>query len=202
VASAERADHAPGSRKVESILIAATALPFAGEAETGISVGAVMRKGLQTLPSSCRPDDQGVLDLLRRRGTPNALSRACPRGGTEYLRSWRIGPYYALSHCFTHPRRNRRWNRGIASHAASRRAAAFGAPPSGRLVLPGRRCRWCGVARCLLSLGRGRAVACRALRRKRTGSGGQRNGTGSPIKRGPPVGAGEDRTLEVVLARR
>jgi len=30
------ATHAPGSRKVESILIAATALPFAGEAETGI----------------------------------------------------------------------------------------------------------------------------------------------------------------------
>jgi len=30
------ADHAPGSRRVESILIAATALPFAGEAETGI----------------------------------------------------------------------------------------------------------------------------------------------------------------------
>jgi len=80
VASAERADHAPGSRKVESILIAATALPFAGEAETGISVGAVMRKGLQNLPSSCRPDDHGVLDLLRRRGTPPRSLTACPRG--------------------------------------------------------------------------------------------------------------------------
>jgi hypothetical protein len=32
----ESARHAPGSRKVKSILIAATALPFAGEAETGI----------------------------------------------------------------------------------------------------------------------------------------------------------------------
>jgi len=30
------AHHAPGSREVESILIAATVLPFAGEAETGI----------------------------------------------------------------------------------------------------------------------------------------------------------------------
>jgi len=32
----ESADHAPGSRKAESILIAATTLPFAGEVETGI----------------------------------------------------------------------------------------------------------------------------------------------------------------------
>jgi len=32
----ESVRRAPGSRKVESILIAATALPFAGEAETGI----------------------------------------------------------------------------------------------------------------------------------------------------------------------
>jgi hypothetical protein len=50
---------------------------------------------------------------------------------------------FALSHCLTHPRRNRRWTRGAASHAASRGAVAFGAPPTGRLVLSGRRHRWC-----------------------------------------------------------
>jgi hypothetical protein len=36
VAKRASARHAPGFREVESILIAATALPFAGEAETGI----------------------------------------------------------------------------------------------------------------------------------------------------------------------
>jgi len=36
VGQRKQADHAPGSRKAESILIAATVLPFAGEAETGI----------------------------------------------------------------------------------------------------------------------------------------------------------------------
>jgi hypothetical protein len=83
---------------------------------------------------------------------------------------------------------------GRRLHAASRRAVAFGALPSGRLVLSGRRCRWCGVARCLLSPGRARAVACRALRRRRAGSGGQRNGTGSPSQEGPSCrrGRGSD----------
>jgi len=36
VATRASARYAPGSREVESILIAATALLFAGEAETGI----------------------------------------------------------------------------------------------------------------------------------------------------------------------
>jgi len=51
---------------------------------------------------------------------------------------------FTLSHCLTHPRRNRRWTRGAASHAASRGAVAFGALSPGRLVLSGRRRRWCG----------------------------------------------------------
>jgi hypothetical protein len=161
-----------------------------------------MRKGLQTPAEHMTTRRPWGARLATEEGNSPRSLTGLPARGMEYLRSWRIGPYHAHSHCFTHPRRNRRWNRDVASHAASRRAVAFGAPPSGRLVLSGRRYRWCGVARCLLSLGRGRAVACRVLRRKRAGSGGQRNGTGSPTKRGPPAGAGEDRTLEVVLARR
>jgi hypothetical protein len=68
-----RAHYAPGSRKVESIPIAATALPFAGEAETGISIGRVMRKALQPF-EHMPPDDHGVLDWLQRRGTLRSVS--------------------------------------------------------------------------------------------------------------------------------
>lgn len=65
----------------------------------------------------------------------------------------------------------------------------FGAPPSGRLVLSGRRHRGCGVARCPPSFERGRAIARRARRKMRAESGGERIDTGS-FKRGPP-GRGE-----------
>jgi hypothetical protein len=86
------AHHAPGSRRVESILIAATALPFAGEAETGISIGRVMRKALQ--PSELMPpDDHRVLGSVRRRGTSRQSLKAKPARETGYLRSWRTDPY-------------------------------------------------------------------------------------------------------------
>jgi len=98
-----------------------------------------------------------------------------------------------------HPRRNRRWALGAASHAASRGAVSSGVPPHGGLLPSGRRRRRCGVARCLPSLGRGRATARRAPREGRTGSEGQRNRQGR--QRPKEAGAGEDRTLEVVLAR-
>jgi len=85
------ARHAPSSREVESILIAATALPFAGEAETGILVGAFVRKGLQ--PSGLTAtDDHGVLDWLRRRGTSRRSSRFAVKGA-RYLHSGRVGPH-------------------------------------------------------------------------------------------------------------
>lgn len=57
------------------------------------------------------------------------------------------------------------------------------------------------------SLGRGRAIARRAVRKKRAGSGGKRIGAGGNARRQGrrrpqhEAGAGEDRTLEVVLAR-
>jgi len=100
-----------------------------------------MRKGLH--PSDpMPPDDHGVLDWLRRRGTSQPPSRLVRGGdGVPSLRANR--PKLAYRHCLTHPRRNRRWTRGAASHAASRGAVAFDAPPPGRLVLSRRRCRWC-----------------------------------------------------------
>jgi len=78
-------------------------------------------------------DDHGVLDWLRRRGAPEALSRLVREGGgVPSLLASR--PVRADSHCLTHPRRNRRWTLGAASHAASGGAVAFVAPPPGGLV--------------------------------------------------------------------
>lgn len=64
------------------------------------------------------------------------------RGGVPSLLASR--PTHAFSRCLTHPRRNRRWTRGAASHAASRGAVTFVAPPSGGLVPNSRRRRRCG----------------------------------------------------------
>jgi hypothetical protein len=136
VASAERADHAPGSREVESILIAATALPFAGEAETGISVGCVMRKGLQPSENMASRRPWGARSVTEEGNLP-ALPHGTSMRGAGYLRSGRIDPYRAHRHCLDHPRRNRRWILGVASHAASRGAVAFDALPLGRLARPG-----------------------------------------------------------------
>jgi len=151
--------------------------PLRGGSRDGDLGWTVMRKVLQ--PSELMPPgDHGVLDSLRRRGTSRHSLRLARSGyGVPSLLAGR--PAFAQSHCLTHPRRNRRWTRGVASHAALRGAVAFGAPPFGGLVPSGRQHRWCGVARCLPFLGRGRAVARRAQRRKRTGSEGQRIGTGS-----------------------
>jgi len=150
--------------------------PLRGGSRNGDLGRTVMRKVLQ--PSGLMPSgDHGVLDSLRRRGTSRHSLRLVRKGyGVPSLLASR--PAFAQSHCLTHPRRNRRWTRDVASHAAPRGAVTFGAPPSGGLVPSGRRHRWCGVARCLPFLGRGRAIACRARRKKRTGSEGQRIGTG------------------------
>jgi hypothetical protein len=115
--------------------------PLRGGSRDGDLGRCVMRKGLH--PSEpMPPDDHGVLDWLRRRGTSQPPSRLVREGGgVPSLRANR--PKLAYRHCLTHPRRNRRWTRGAASHAASRGAVAFGAPPPGRLVLSRRRRRWC-----------------------------------------------------------
>jgi hypothetical protein len=106
--------------------------PLRGGSRDGDLGRCVMRKGLH--PSEpMLPDDHGVLDWQRRRGTSQPPSRLVREGdGVPSLRANR--PKLVHRHCLTHPRRNRRWTRGAASHAASRGAVAFGAPRPGRLV--------------------------------------------------------------------
>lgn len=65
---------------MESILIAATTHPFAGDVETGISVGATCG-GRPTLRPHAATTTQGVLDARRRRGTPRPALTACGREG-------------------------------------------------------------------------------------------------------------------------
>jgi hypothetical protein len=140
--------------------------------------------------------------LATEEGSSRPPSRLVREGdGVPSLRANR--PMLAYRHCLTHPRRNRRWTRGAASHAAPRGAVAFGAPPPGRLVLPRRRYRWCGSG------------SLPAFSRKREGyrmprASKEAHGKRGPTHRhglilggeGPPAEASEDRTLEVVLARR
>jgi hypothetical protein len=197
VASAERADHAPGSRKAESILIAATALPFAGEAETGISVGAVMRKGLQTFRAHDHSDDHGVLDLLRRRGTPNVPSRACPRGTRS---TFAPGESTHITHTVTASPILGATDGGIGTSPRTRRHEERW--PSVPHLPAGLCCPGDGVdgavwlAACFLSEGGELSHAARF-------EGGAREAEANAtvrallVKRGPPAGAGEDRTLEV-----
>jgi hypothetical protein len=100
-------------------------------------------EGSPNLPVYMPPGDHGVLDSLRRRGTSrhSGTARPCGGGVPSLLVS---RPTLTHSHCLTHPRRNRRWTRGAASHAASRGAVTFVAPPSGGLAPTRRRRRRCG----------------------------------------------------------
>jgi len=73
----------------------------------------------------------------------HSLARlAVERGRVPSLRANR--PTHAHRHCLDHPRRDRRWARGVASHAASRGAVSSGVPPHGGLLPSGRRRRRCG----------------------------------------------------------
>jgi hypothetical protein len=120
--------------------------------------------GPSSPPANMPPDDHRVLGTLRRRGALDTLSRLVRENGeAPSLRTYR--PTFALSHCLNHPRCNRRWDCGAASHAALQGAVAFGALPSGTLVVPGDGVDGAGVARCLLLPGRGGAVAGRAFER-------------------------------------
>jgi len=154
-------------------------------------------RGPPTSRSSCRLRDQGCSTRHGGGELTDALT-VRPREGRGYLRSCRIDPHHAHRHCLTRPRRNRRRSRGAASHAVFAMSGGLRrstrGPACTGLCQRGR----CGVARCLLALRRGRAVARRALGRVR----GKRRPTQRHGRRRPQACAGEDRTLEVVLARR
>jgi len=187
----------PGRRKASRLPRRRS--PSRGTSRRG-SRSAGMRKGLQ--PSeNIPPDDHGVLDPPRRRGTSDALSLTARRregpgtfapGGSAHARTSTL-PRPSSARPTVGSRR--RLARGVSRSSVLRR------PTSRRLAAAVSRRRRCGVARCLSSLGRGRAIARRAPREGRTGSEGQRTGTGGNTRK-HEAGAREDRTLEVVLARR
>jgi hypothetical protein len=158
-------------------------------------------EGSPNLPVYMPPGDHGVLDSLRRRGTSrhSRTARPCGGGVPSLLVS---RPTLTHSHCLTHPRRNRRWTRGAASHAASRGAVTFVAPPSGGLALPRRRQRRCGC-------GSQPAFSRKGEGYRKPGASKEAQGKRGPTRRhglftntrALTSMASEDRTLEVVLAR-
>jgi len=123
--------------------------------------------------------------LATEEGNLEARSHGTRREGAGYLRLRASRPTTTHRHRLDHPRRDRRWTRDAASHAAPGGAVSLGAPPHASLLLNARRYPWCGVARCLLFLGRGKASARRAPREGRAGSGGQRDRNGRQRPEGP-----------------
>jgi hypothetical protein len=133
-------------------------------------------------------------------GERQPLSHGLPRDSDDVPSLRADRPTLAYSHGLTHPRRNRRWTRDAASHAAPRGAVAFRAPSTGRLAPVRKTAR---MVRCgsLPAVPR-KGDSCRTPRASRE-SRGKRRQTQRPglSTKSPSAGAGEDRTLEVVLAR-
>lgn len=156
---------------MESIPIAATALPFAGEAETGISVGASCGRAP---PSRSRdaPTTMGC-SVRQGEGEPKALTHGSFREETRYLLSSESvhirtqSPPHPFSALPTMGPRCR-LARGVSENGDLRRSTTRRA-----CTRTGDGGGGAGVARCPPSFGRGRAVARRAHRKRRTGSEGR-----------------------------
>jgi len=158
-------------------------------------------EGSPTLPSTWPPDDHGVLDSLRRRGTHDVLSRACPRGARS---TFTPGESTHITHTVTASPILGATDGGIGASPRTRRHEERW--PSVPYLPAGLCCPGDGVdgavwlAACFLPEGRELSHAARF-------EGGAREAEANAtarallVKRGPPAGAGEDRTLEVVLAR-
>jgi hypothetical protein len=146
-------------------------------------------EGLQPSGISCPPRRPQGARPATEEGNLTLLSHGSSAGGTGVPSLRANRPTSAHRHCLTHPRRNRRWARGVASHAASRRAVALVAPPFGRLALPTdgiHGVAW--LAACLSSKEGGLSHAVR-FEQGRAGSGGQRIGTGARQRALPPARA-------------
>jgi len=171
--------------------------PLRGGSRDGDLDRRVMRKA-PTFRAHAAPMTMGC-STRKGGGEPlDALSRLAARG-TRVPSLLANRPTHTLRHRLNHPRRNRRWTRGVASHAASRGAVTFGALPPGRLALA----REDGIdgvvwlAACLSSEEGG----CRMPRASKEAHGKRRPTRRNGRKR-PHAEASEDWTLEVVLARR
>jgi len=160
-----------------------------------------MRKGLQPSEYACRPTTTGC--SIRDGGgePPDTLSRLARRGA-GYLQLRANRPMFVLCHCLNHPRRNRRWTLGAASHAAPRGAVTFGALPVGRLVTVR---ETASMVRTWLAarLSSKEGGLTHAAHVERSAREARANASARAHRNeGPLVEASEDRTLEVVLARR
>lgn len=154
--------------------------PFAGAGETGISAG--RSRGRRLLPPGKRPSgDARGARTAKEEGSfhgPFALRRALDL--VARLRSGRSAHAHTQP-SLDHPRRNRRWNRVAASHAETRRAAAFDAPPHDGLRRRGAAPTveaW--LAACPLSEGRGLSHAAGAERRRREAEDAQQQRAETP----------------------
>jgi len=183
---------------VESILIAATALPFAGDAETGISVGAFVRKVIQPSGPTSHRRPRGARPVTEE-GNPPYLSRLVrEKGGVPSLPSGRPTPRTSpsLPPCSVQPsaESGRRFAGGVTSERWPRRptyrqactCSADGGEGAAWLARPP-------------FPGRGEAHAHRARRKTDAESEGRSRGTGGNALR---PSRSEDRALEVMLARR
>lgn len=189
---------APGSSGVKSILIAGTASSSRGASGRGSkSVGSA--EGHSSSPEKQRDRRTRGARAGSRRGAFQAHHAARPRGEPARLHSGLPGPCLTASSFHPPPARPAAES-GRPFAGGGSWAVTFGAPTRGVLRPRGpvpsvRRGSLPTLPR------KGRVVARRAPREGSAGSGGQRVESGR-TSTCPTLGAGEDRTLGLALARR
>jgi hypothetical protein len=158
-----------------------------------------MRKALLPPDSMRQPGRPRVLDSRWRRGTSRRSRGLSARSLGTYLCSSRIGPRHAHRHRLDHPRCNRRWPRDAASHAALAKSGDPRCSNSWQACTARSRYRWVrrGSLPAFARKSRGLSHVARPRRAREKRRPTQRHG-----RKRPPACAGEDRTLEVMLARR
>lgn len=104
--------HAPGSRKVKSILIAGKGLLFAGALRTGIS-GGCPRGGRSFLRQARQSPTMGC-STRSEEGSSSAPAGSPCQAYRVHLRSGRVDPHAQDRDSASRPRRNRRRNRSVA----------------------------------------------------------------------------------------
>jgi hypothetical protein len=184
---------------VKSIRIAATTLPFAGDAETGISIGR-RAEGTPTFRSTRRTDDQGCSNRVGGGDLTILPHGLRPRGRRRTFAP--IGSAHTRNQAIASPTLGA--TDGGCANAASHAALAKSGDPrrstSGQPCTVRSRRRRCGVTRCLLSPGRARAVARRGISQPIAArSEGQRGGTGGDALLPPRARIGRSRSCSRVV---